>query len=113
MTAGGSYAGISAEATVGGSYKMSTDSETEQEVAKEIASSAESNQSMVYEIECNPPEGETRAGLWQWVMSTSDYQVAAFTPHTVCRTGDLAFMSPQCPFQLCDNFDCSVCKEEE
>ena len=98
-------------ASVGGSYNSSSEDSTEHEAAKEISSAAESNQSLVYETDCKPPAGQRRAGLWQWVISTQDYTVAAFTPHTVCRTGDLAFRAPECPFWSCANFDCSECKQ--
>ena len=113
VTAGGSFGSVASfEATAKTNLNISVDSETESEVSKEISSAAESNQSMEYTVECKPGPGETMAGLRQWVISTSDYNVAAFTPHTVCRTGKLAFQSPQCPFMLCDNHDCSVCKGE-
>ena len=94
VTAGGGFGPFSAEATAKGSFSAGVDSETEHEVAKEISSAAESNQTLTYKIECNPNKGEKMAGLWQWVVSTSDYNVSAFTPHTVCRTGKLAFEAP-------------------
>mgnify|MGYP001311921444 CR=1 FL=1 len=49
-------------------------------------------------------------GLWQWVISNQDGSVNAFTPHTVCRTGDKAFKAPECQFWDCANADCSKCK---
>ena len=110
VTASANLGVVSAEASVGASASGGLESETEHEIAQEIASASESNQELVYEIECNPPEGKRRAGLWQWVISTEDYSVAAFTPHTVCRTGDLAFKAPECAFHLCANYDCSECK---
>ena len=33
------------------------------------------------------------------------------TPHTICRSGDLAFIEPTCSYWDCDNSDCSKCKE--
>ena len=39
---------------------------------------------------CTTETGEEKdgAGLYQWIVSTSDYEYQAFTWHTVCKTGD-------------------------
>ena len=66
---------------------------------------------MTHRTTCTPKDGETRAGLWQWVISSEDYSVSAYTPHTVCRTGDLAFVEPSCSYWDCDDSQCSRCKQ--
>ena len=103
---------MKAEASASASGKVGLSSDKEKEIVKEISSAAESNQELVYEIECQPLKGEKRTGLWQWVIATQDYSYAAFTPHTVCRSGKYAFMPPACPFWNCANYDCTECKSK-
>ena len=52
------------------------------------------------------------AGLWMWVITTEDLSVTAFTPHSVCRYGDMAYKSPTCAFWDCLNADCSSCESD-
>ena len=51
--------------------------------------------------------------MWQWVIATEDRSAAAFTTHTVCRTGDKADTPPECNYWMCANKDCSKCKPTE
>ena len=53
------------------------------------------------------------AGLWMWVITTEDLSVTAFTPHTICRYGDLAFKAPDCSFYDCMNADCTKCSTDK
>ena len=88
----------------------------EKQVAREISNTASMDQSVEYKTTCSPKgEGQDKVygtGLWQWVITTQDYSVSAFTPHTVCRTGELAYQAPSCVFWDCLNHDCSECKKE-
>jgi len=96
----------------GGWHGSSVESNAlESNVSHEISSTATHGTTSVHETTCTPKDGETRAGVWQWVITSEDLSVSAFTPHTVCRTGDLANVSPECGFLDCDNADCSKCKE--
>ena len=52
-------------------------------------------------------------GLWQYVIATEDYSAAAFTPHTICRRGKLAFTPPKCPYYACKDDQCEECNEVE
>lgn len=59
---------------------------------------------------CTVPEGsDYGAGLWQWVVSTEDGRTNAYSRHTVCRTGQLFNVAPECPYYACANADCSTC----
>ena len=98
----------------GGKSGANKDSEArEHTVASEIANTANVGTTTTHTTTCTPKEGENRAGLWQWVISTEDYSTSAFTSHTICRTGDLAFESPECSFWECANADCSECNSEK
>ena len=57
VTASADIGIVKAEASVGASLSGGLESETEHEIAQEIASASESNQELVYEIECKPPTG--------------------------------------------------------
>ena len=57
-------------------------------------------------------EGASGAGLWQWVVATSDGAAHSFSWHTVCRTGELSMREPECPFFACLNADCSECADD-
>ena len=46
------------------------------------------------------------------MISSEDYSVSAFTPHTVCRTGANAFEEPKCSYWDCNNGDCTRCKDK-
>ena len=79
-------------------------------VRSEMSSAASEGTTTTHKTTCTPKDGEDRAGLWQWVISSEDYSASAFTPHTICRTGDKAFTEPSCSFWDCANGDCSECK---
>ena len=51
--------------------------------------------------------------MWQWVIATEDRSAAAFTTHTVCRTGKKAKTPPQCNYWKCANKDCSECDKDD
>ena len=84
--------------TAGMHMNISAGLALENMVSSEIASTASVGTTTTHKTTCTPKEGESRAGLWQWVISTEDYSTTAFTAHTICRTGDLAFRSPDCSF---------------
>jgi len=48
-----------------------------------------------------------------WVITTEDLSVTAFTPHTICRYGDLAYKAPTCSFYDCMNADCTKCATDK
>ena len=56
--------------------------------------------------------GNDGAGLWQWVVASSDGTATSFSTHTVCRKGELAFAEPKCPYFACLNADCSECSSD-
>ena len=96
----------------GGFHGTSQSAEAlKQSVSAEISNAASVGTTTTLKTTCTPKDGETRAGLWQWVISSEDYGVAAYTPHTICRTGELAFTEPDCSFWDCKNADCSSCKK--
>ena len=84
-------------------HKNTQNTERHDEIAKEISNTMEVGRTTSFETECAPKDNESWAGLWQWVLSTSDYTTAAFTSHTVCRTGELAFTPPSCHWDDCDD----------
>ena len=95
----------------GGMHGTSQSGETlKQSVKSEVSAAASVGTTTTHKTTCTPKKGENRAGLWQWVISSEDYSVSAFTPHTICRTGDLAFTEPNCSFWDCKNGNCSECK---
>ena len=100
---------VGVSGTVGGTGNSKKEKARENSVSEEIASTASVGTTTTHKTTCTPKDGESRAGLWQWVITTEDYSTAAFTAHTVCRTGDLAFKSPNCAYWDCDNADCSKC----
>ena len=104
-------AGVSATAGAEGSSKK--EKALENSVSEEITNTASVGTTTEYKTTCTPKDGEAGAGLWQWVISTEDYSTTAFTAHTICRTGDLAFRSPECSYWDCDNADCSKCIGDE
>lgn len=91
----------------------------EDRTMQEITSTADSNSILTYTTTCSTKkdkDGNTikgddsqGTGLWQWIVSTEDYKVAAFTPHTVCRRGENAFIAPPCPYYACLDEECTKC----
>ena len=91
----------------------------EDRTMQEITSTADSNSILTYTTTCSTKkdkDGNTikgndsqGTGLWQWIVSTEDYKVAAFTPHTVCRRGENAFVAPPCPYYACMDEECTKC----
>ena len=103
------FGSVGVSGTVGATGSSASQKALENSVSAEIASTASVGTTTTHKTTCTPKDGESRAGLWQWVISTEDYSTAAFTAHTICRTGDLAFRSPDCSFWDCANADCSKC----
>ena len=113
LTVKAGFMGSGVEGTVSGGKhgSQSSGSSASAKISREISSSAGVDRTVTHETSCTPKEGEQGGtGLWQWVISTSDYSVSAFTSHTVCRTGKLAREEPVCNFWDCANDECSVCK---
>lgn len=81
--------------------------------SREIGSTISHTQVTKVTTYCTPNVGDDRAAVWQWVIASEDFSVQAFTPHTICRTGDYAFYSPTCSWWDCLNTDCSECYSEE
>ena len=100
---------VGVSGTVGKTGNSKMEKARENLVSQEISSTASVGTTTTHFTTCTPKEGESRAGLWQWVITTEDYSTTAFTSHTVCRTGDLAFKSPICAYWDCANADCSKC----
>ena len=100
--------GLSVSAGMNGTSKSAE--ALKHSVRSEVSSAASVGTTSTHKTTCKTKGDGDRAGLWQWVVSTEDYSSAAFTPHTICRTGDLAFTEPSCSFWDCDNGDCSKCK---
>jgi len=104
---------IGAEASVSGGMhgSESSSSSIQSSLAREISSTAGVDKTTTHQTTCTPDEeaGEKGSGLWQWVLSTSDYGTSAFTSHTVCRTGKLARTPPSCSFGDCEDDQCTKC----
>ena len=102
--------GGSVEAEAKSETKFGGSSKSDTRALEEITSTGASHQNVEFTTTCSidATEDEIKAdktlggvGLWQYVISTEDYSVAAFTPHTVCRRGKLAFVAPKCPYYAC------------
>ena len=103
---GGLGAGLSSSA-----HSTSTEEKSQEDtVSREITDTVGENRSTEHSTTCGSGAAGEMTGLWQWVISNQDGSVNAFTPHTVCRTGDKAFKAPECQFWDCANADCSKCK---
>jgi len=64
-------------------------------------------------ISCTGEPGPTGGvGLWQFLVVAGDGTIATYTNHTVCRYGELYNVAPECPWNACDNGDCSACKDD-
>ena len=102
--------GGSAEAEAKSETKFGGKNKSETRALEDVTSTAESSSSVDITTTCSisATDDEIKAdktkggvGLWQYVVSTEDMTAAAFTPHTVCRRGKLAFTPPQCPYYAC------------
>ena len=105
--------GSSVSATTSASGSSSSSSSTSESLAKEISSTAGVDKTTTHQTTCTPKKDESGSGLWQWVLSTSDFSTSAFTAHTICRTGKLARTQPSCAFDDCDydhDDQCTTCK---
>ena len=103
--------GVSTEGTAGMHGTSQSAGALKQSIQSEVSSAASVGTTTTHHTTCAPKAGETRAGLWQWILSSEDFSVQAFTPHTICRSGDLAFVEPTCSYWDCDNADCTACKK--
>ena len=99
--------GLSVSGTAGMHGTSKSSQALSQSIQSEISSAASVGTTTIHKTTCTAKEGEARTGLWQWVISSEDYSVSAYTPHTICRTGDIAFTEPSCSFWDCVNADCS------
>jgi len=61
---------------------------------------------------CTTTTDKEGAGLFQWIISTSDYSAQAYTWHTVCRTGDNWNVAPECPWSACLDPECLECADD-
>jgi len=97
------FLGTGVSGSVSGSMneKKSSSALTQASLTQEISSTAGVDKTTTHETTCTPKADESGSGLWQWVLSTSDYSTAAFTSHTVCRTGRLARTPPSCSMGDC------------
>jgi len=104
--------GVSVSGSAGKNGSESSSNSVEASLAREISSTAGVDKTTTYQTTCTPKKDEG-AGLWQWVLSTSDYGTSAFTAHTVCRTGKLARTPPNCSFDDCEDDQCEICKSDK
>jgi len=109
-TAGLFGSGVNVQGSSADNGKKSEGASVQASLAREINNLAGESSEMSHETTCTPGDGESGAGLWQWVLATSDYSTSAFTSHTLCRTGELARTPPSCSFDECDDAQCTVCK---
>ena len=111
--------GASVSGSIGKNGSKTSGATVEGEVLKELSSTSSEDSTVVHKTTCNPSGTNEDglpvlgSGLWQWVITTEDYSVSAFTPHTVCRTGEDAYKAPKCVFWDCINHDCTKCKGDE
>ena len=111
--------GVTASGSTGKNGSKTAGATVEGEVRRELSSASSEDSTVVHSTTCTPRgsiEDGTLVlgtGLWQWVITTEDYSVSAFTPHTVCRTGEDAYKAPKCVFWDCINHDCTKCKGDE
>ena len=78
-------------------------------VSRDVTTTYGYDYSQATKVTCTVPEGESGAGIWQWVVSTEDGMTKSFSQHTVCRTGALFNVEPACPYFACANAKCSAC----
>ena len=99
-------------------FGMKTREETR--AMEDLSSTQASHQNMTITTKCSieasadeiaKDKTKGGVGLWQYVIATEDYSAAAFTPHTICRRGKLAFTPPKCPYYACLDDQCEKCLE--
>ena len=116
MTAEAKAGFMGSGVSIGGSAGMHGTSKSSEalklSIKSEVSSAASVGTTTTHFTTCSSKEGDpdSRTGLWQWVITSEDYSVSAFTPHTVCRTGRNAFTEPECSYWDCNNADCTKCK---
>ena len=97
-------------------FGMKTKEETR--AMEDLSSVSASHQNMTITTKCSieasaddiaKDKTKGGVGLWQYVIATEDYSAAAFTPHTICRRGKLAFTPPKCPYYACLDDQCEEC----
>ena len=65
------------EASAGMEKSSAYGSAISDEVSKEISSTASEDITTIHKTTCTPLEGDTRVGLWQWVIASEDNSVSA------------------------------------
>ena len=106
MNAGISYGPLS----IGGS----TSDTTTTVVSSDVQQTYSRDVSTTVKLACDQgAEGEA-AGLWQFNVSTGDWDTTVFTLHTVCRYGENYTTPPDCPWNYCEPTDsqCTTCIPE-
>lgn len=66
---------VSAEASAGVETSESYETAMTNEISREISSTAAQDITHTHETTCTPAEGDTRVGLWQYVISSEDNSV--------------------------------------
>ena len=61
-------------------------------------------------IPCDSQKAADGVGLWQYIVTTADGTGATWTTHTVCRYGANYNVEPACPWNACDDGECTTCK---
>ena len=109
---GGDIPGIgSLSGEAGYSSTSKTEESQEHVIGREIKNTASEDSSTEHTTTCGDDDVKDQmVGLYQWVITNEAGSVNAFTPHTICRTGENAFKAPDCQFWDCLNADCSKCK---
>ena len=97
--------------SAGYSSTSKTEESQEHVIGREIKNTASEDSSTEHTTTCGDDDVKDQmVGLYQWVITNEAGSVNAFTPHTICRTGENAFKAPDCQFWDCLNADCSKCK---
>ena len=97
--------------SAGDLFTSKTEESQEHVIGREIKNTASEDSSTEHTTTCGDDDVKDQmVGLYQWVITNEAGSVNAFTPHTICRTGENAFKAPDCQFWDCLNADCSKCK---
>lgn len=93
---------------------VSGSSSIEYSYAESLTHDVQTTYGLDYSIEnyttCTAENGG--AGIFQWVVTTADYSIQAYTWHTICRTGDLWNVEPDCPWSACTDAECLNCSTD-
>lgn len=103
MTLGLEFEGI-------GNASYGLESSVETQIRSEVEHSYNSATTETIATHCTVPEGESGAGLWQWVVSTGDSSVTSRHLLSICKTGRGFNETPRCPMHACVDGTCETCK---